>query len=56
MGYWEGIPGCEGGEALAQGAQRSWGCPGKLFQARLDGAWSNLLCGRLELDGLYGLL
>ncbi|XP_063255737.1 uncharacterized protein LOC134551722 [Prinia subflava] len=28
MGYWElGIPGCEGGQALAQGAQRSCGCP-----------------------------
>ncbi|NWV98345.1 SMAD4 protein, partial [Machaerirhynchus nigripectus] len=27
VGYWEGIPGCEGGEALAQGAQSSCGCP-----------------------------
>ena len=27
MGYWEGIPPWEGGQALAQGAQSSWGCP-----------------------------
>ena len=27
MGYWEEILPCEGGEALAQGAQRSCGCP-----------------------------
>uniref|UniRef100_A0A8C5UAZ6 Uncharacterized protein n=1 Tax=Malurus cyaneus samueli TaxID=2593467 RepID=A0A8C5UAZ6_9PASS len=27
LGYWEGIVPCEGGEALAQGAQRICGCP-----------------------------
>ena len=27
MGYWDGIVPCEGGEAMAQGAQSSCGCP-----------------------------
>lgn len=44
MGYWDGIGPWEGGQALAHGAQRSWGCPWILgmFQARLVGAWSSL--------------
>ena len=34
---------CEGGEALAQVAQRSCGCPSlEGFKARLDGALGNL--------------
>ena len=39
-----GILGCEGEEAVAQGAQRSCGAPGFLAvpKTRLDRAWSNL--------------
>jgi len=34
----------EGGEALEQVAQRSYGCPlPEMFKARMDGAWSNLV-------------
>ena len=44
MRYWEGIVPCEGGEALAQGAQEAVAAPGSLevSKARLDGAWSTL--------------
>jgi len=51
----------EGGEALAQVAQRSCGCPlPGMFKARLEGSLSNLgwwkvslpMAGELELDDL----
>ena len=56
MRYWEEILHHEGGEALAQVAQRSCGCPlpGSV-KARLDGALSNLVWWKMSLPMAAGL-
>lgn len=47
--YWEGIFGCEGGEALAQVGQRSF-LSLEMLKARLDGALGSLGCWKLFLS------
>lgn len=47
--YWEGILGCEGGEAIEQVAQRSFASL-EVLRARLDGALNNLVCWKVSLS------
>ena len=54
MGYWEGIVPCEGGEALAQGAQRSCGCSWIPGSVQGQAEWASEPPGLVECVPAHG--